>query len=98
MTEHERIIEWMDGHVEEYLRLEPREDFDPCIVGVGRRFNDTVLVYDMGKVLAMFVAQGMDPVDALEHFEFNVIGGWLGEGTPIFNVPVTDPAYCDMFD
>ena len=22
--------------------------------------------------------------DAIEHFDFNVIGAWLGEGTPIF--------------
>ena len=90
MCSPNKFIDWMDTHVEEYLRLEPREDFDPCVVGVARRFNDTVLVYDIGKVLDMFVAQGMTEEEADEHFEYNVIGGWLGEGTPIFLVPVSD--------
>ena len=88
MPTPEAVLAWMDENVEEYLRLEPREDFDPCVIGVARRFNDIVLVYDIGKVLAMFVAQGMTEEEADEHFEFNVIGGWLGDMTPIFNVPI----------
>lgn len=84
MTPHEKAIAYMDEYVDEYLRLEPREDFDPCIVGVGRRFNDTVLIYSTQKILDMLVAQGMDPEEADEHFEFNIVGGWLGSGTPIF--------------
>ena len=98
MTSPNKFIAWMDEYVDEYLRLEPREDFDPCVVGVARRFNDTVLVYDIGKVLDLFVAQGMTEEEAKEHFEFNVIGGWLGEGTPIFLVPVTDEDTSQQFE
>ena len=29
-------------------------------------------------------ARDMGYEDAIEHFDFNVIGAWLGEGTPIF--------------
>ena len=90
MTSPNKFIAWMDEYVEEYVRLEPREDFDPCVAGVARRFNDTVLIYDIGKVLDMFVAQGMSEDEAEEHFEYNVIGGWLGAGTPVFTVPVAD--------
>jgi hypothetical protein len=90
MTDPQACITWMDENIEEYIRLEPREDFDPCVVGVARRFNDTVLVYDMGKVLAMLMKQGLDYHDAVEHFEFNIIGGWLGDMTPIFNIPVEE--------
>jgi len=32
----------------------------------------------------MLVAQGSDPDEVDEHFEYNIIGGWLGSGTPIF--------------
>lgn len=84
MTKHEKVIAYMDEFVEEYIRLEPREDFDPCIVGVGRRFTDTVLIYSTQKIVDMLVAQGSDPEEADEHFEYNIIGGWLGSGTPIF--------------
>jgi hypothetical protein len=90
MPTPEAVLAWMDENIEEYIRLEPREDFDPCVVGVARRFNDTVLVYDMGKVLAMLMAQGLDHDEAVEHFEFNIIGGWLGNMTPIFNIPVEE--------
>jgi hypothetical protein len=86
MKPYEKAISYMDEYIDEYLRLEPRKDFDPCVVGVGRRFNDTVLIYSIQKILDMYVAQGMEREDAEEHFEFNTIGGWLGEGTPIFMV------------
>lgn len=84
MQAYEKALAYMDEYVDEYLRLEPREDFDACIVGVSRRFNDTVLLYSTQKILDMLVAQGMEPEDADEHFEFNIVGGWLGSGTPIF--------------
>ena len=89
MQAYEKALAYMDEYVDEYLRLEPREDFDPCIVGVSRRFNDTVLLYSTQKILDMLVAQGMEPEDADEHFEFNIIGGWLGSGTPIFLLDAT---------
>jgi hypothetical protein len=84
MTRSEKALAYMDEFVDEYIRLEPREDYDPCIVGVGRRFNDTVLVYSIKATLAMHVRQGMTYEDAEEHFEFNTIGGWYGEQTPMF--------------
>ena len=69
----------------EALLMEPRTDFDPCIVGTGYLFHHgPVAVYDIGKVIAVFVAEGMTEEEAQEHFEFNVIGGWGGDGTPLF--------------
>lgn len=91
MPTPEAVLAWMDENVEEYRRLEPFEDFDPCVIGVARRLNDIVLVYDIGKVLAMFVAQGMTEEEADEGFESGVIGGWYGDMTPIFNVPIPSP-------
>ena len=84
MKTHEKVLAYMDEFVDEYIRLEPREDFDPCIVGVGRRFNDTVLIYSTQKIFDMLIAQGSDPDEVDEHFEFNIVGGWFGSGTPIF--------------
>ena len=84
MKHHEKALAYMDEYVDEFLRLEPREDYDPCIVGVGRRFNDTVLVYSIKAILAMHVRQGMTYEEADEYFEYNTIGGWYGEQTPMF--------------
>ena len=80
----EKAIAHMDAYVDEYLRLEPREDYDPCIVGVGRRFNDTVLIYSAMAIIDMHVRGGMEVEEAIEFFEFNVIGAWVGDRTPCF--------------
>ena len=69
----------------EALLMDPQDQFNPCIVGTGYLFHHgPVAVYDIGKVIAAFVAEGMTEEEAQEHFEFNVIGGWVGDGTPIF--------------
>ena len=86
----EKIIAHMDAYVDEYIRLEPREDFDPCIVGIGRRFNDTVLVYSTKAIIDMHVRGGMEVEEAIEFFEVNTVGGWFGEGTPIFLADTPD--------
>jgi hypothetical protein len=80
----DRAIAYMDEHADEYLRLEPRHAYDPCVVGVARRFHDTVLVYSLRAIHDMHVRDGMTPEDAEEHMEFNTLGAWLGDGTPIF--------------
>jgi len=80
----------MDEYVDEYLRLEPRESYDPCIVGVGRRFNDTVLIYSIKAILDMHMREGLEYDEASEYFEYNTIGAWLGEGTPIFLLDTFD--------
>ena len=86
----EKAIAFMDMYVDEYLRLEPREDYDPCIVGVGRRFNDTVLIYSAKAIIDMHVRGGMEVEEAIEFFEFNTVGGWFGAGTPIFLMDTPD--------
>jgi hypothetical protein len=48
------------------------------------RFNDTVLVYSIKAILDMHVRQGMTYEEADEYFEYNTIGGWYGEQTPMF--------------
>lgn len=67
---------------------------------VGRLFRFNVLepiaVYDMDKVLEIYRERdGMSEEDAQEHFEFNVIGAWVGDRTPAFikleDAPPDDP-------
>jgi len=60
------------------------DDFDDCIVGVGQRFTDHFVVYDLRKVLDKLMAQGMSEEEAIEFHEFNQLGAWVGPGTPVF--------------
>ena len=53
--------------------------------GVMCRFNAApVALYDYGKCINIFMKQGCTQQEAQEHFAFNVIGAWVGEGTPAF--------------
>lgn len=77
---------------EEILFLEPRETFDRAIVGLTQRAGSTltVVAYDRDKCIeAMMQDNDWDYEDAVEFFEFNTAGAWVGDGTPIFIEGVT---------
>ena len=68
----------------EALLMEPRDQYDSCLIGVGYRFHDGPLaVYDMDRVLSV-LGEEMNEEDAQEWFEYNTLGAWMGNGTPIF--------------
>lgn len=60
------------------------DGFDDCIIGVGQRFSDFAVVYDFERVIRKLMTDGMSRDEALEFFEFNQLGAWVGERTPIF--------------
>lgn len=61
------------------------DEYDECIAGVCERFGqDPILIYDKEKVLERLVADGMTPDEAIEFWEFNQIGAWVGDQTPCF--------------
>jgi len=69
------------------------DGFDEALIGTGDRFgfSGPVAVYDMDKCFEILVVRdGMEYEEAVEYFEFNVIGAWVGDGTPIF-VRLVDP-------
>jgi len=61
------------------------DGFDDAILGVGYRCGNEVIVYDYDQCIAILVDRdGMCGEDAIDFFEFNVVGAWVGETTPIF--------------
>ena len=70
------------------MMLEPREFFDEAIVGVVERINLTAFCYDTQKVLEIVekrvYGEGCSPEEALEHFEYNIRGSYVGEHSPVF--------------
>jgi len=61
------------------------DGFDDAIIGTVERYGDseTIILYDKDKVLEILMAD-MSEEDAAEHFYFNIIGAYVGEGTPAF--------------
>jgi len=61
------------------------DGFDDCIAGVVERIGQPpIICYDRDKVLNKLMSQDMDYEEAVEYFEYNQQGAWMGEGTPCF--------------
>jgi hypothetical protein len=68
---------------EDLMFLEPSV-FDEAILGVADRFGmPSVVAYDRSRVIDI-IARDMPREDAEEFFEFNTIGAWVGDTTPVF--------------
>ena len=86
MTLREQLAEQYD---DELLFLDPPEDYDTCILGIGDRCGmEFCVVYDRAKVIQVLRDGGMDEEGAEEFFEFNIAGAYMGEHTPIFLYPL----------
>lgn len=62
------------------------DGLDEAFVGLVMHFNtlDPVACYDYDKVIKIFMEDGCTEEEALEHFEYNVIGAYVGERTPCY--------------
>jgi hypothetical protein len=62
------------------------DGFEDCIVGQFTRCGKpTVIVYDAEKCINKLIDRDkMSFEEASDFFEYNVLGAWMGEGTPAF--------------
>jgi hypothetical protein len=61
------------------------DGFEKALVGFGWQFNRELAIYDYDKCVEILMERDeMDRDDAIEFMEFNVLGAWVGEGTPVF--------------
>ena len=61
------------------------DGFDEAIIGIGRQFNKQLVIYDEDKCIQILMERdGMTDEEAIEFFEFNVVGAYVGDHTPIY--------------
>ena len=62
--------------------------YDDCVIGVLERYGmEPIVLYDKKKVIEQLIEEGCDDYEgAVEYYEFNQLGAWVGEGTPAFLV------------
>ena len=61
------------------------DGLEKAIVGICRRCSqEDVILYDEDKVIKILMDGGMDYEEAVEYYEYNIIGAWVGDGTPAF--------------
>lgn len=69
------------GDDESVLLADGLED---AFLGIGRQFHAPVAVYSRRKALECLVKQGMTHEEAVEYFDFNTAGAYVGKQTPIY--------------
>jgi hypothetical protein len=71
--------------------MDPAECYDQAIIGImrgngkGKNNSEGISVaYDYDKVIKANMKMGMTEEEASEFFEYNQIGAYVGEYTPVF--------------
>ena len=60
------------------------DGFDDAILGVAERIGmEAVVAYSTPKIIEI-LAREMTEDEAIEYFEFNILGAYVGERTPVF--------------
>jgi hypothetical protein len=73
----EKIVEQFQD--EEILKA---DGFDDAVIGIEE--SSMRLIYSVEKCINILMKQGMDMTEAVEYFDFNVSGSYVGEKTPIW--------------
>lgn len=61
------------------------DGFDDALVGIARRCQQLVTVYSYTMCVEILMNRdGMTHEEAIEYMEFNVIGAYVGDYTPVF--------------
>lgn len=63
------------------------DGFDDAIIGIAERAcGPAVVAYDYHKVIGIMMNRdGMSWEEAVEYYDYNIIGSWIGEAaTPVF--------------
>ena len=68
---------------EEYPDLIILDGFDEAIIGVVERINLLAVCYDKNKILKILM-RDMNEIEAIEYYEFNILGAYMGEHTPVY--------------
>lgn len=59
--------------------------FNKAIIGFGGQYGSCACwVYDIDRCIEILMEDGMTDTEAVEYFDYNIAGAYLGEGTPIF--------------
>lgn len=60
------------------------EELDIAMVGVQERQSTFVPLYDIHKLIDIFIEKGLSGEDATDHVYTNIVNAYLGENTPAF--------------
>ena len=79
------MTEKLQNIIDKYedTKIQYVDGLDDAVIGVSEDFTEPRLIYSVSKCLSILESD-MNADDALEHFTFNISGGYLGPKTPIW--------------
>ena len=85
IQESEISTERWEELMEQYDGCLMADGFEEALIGFGTRFNNPVTIYDVAKCVDILIDRdGMNHEEAVEYMDYNVLGAYVGEETPIF--------------
>ena len=73
----------LESYEEEQLKF--ADGFDEAIIGIHDNFTKKpIVIYSKKKCIKILMDNGMTYEEAIEYFDFNVSGAYVGEDTPIW--------------
>lgn len=85
MNKRQTVADVYCDAADELLFLDP-EYYDDAIIGVVSRADGMVAVcYSEPKVIKLIIQHNrMEPDVAMEYYQFNILGAYVGDSTPVF--------------
>ncbi len=86
-TLRDEISNGFEGMGETVLLM---DGFEEAFIGYCQRINEPVLaVYSWEKMVEVCMTRdGMTDIEAMEYIDYNCLGAWVGEQTPIIVMPL----------
>jgi len=70
------------------------DGFEEALIGICYRAGQpAVACYDYDNCIQILIGKGMTNDEAMEYFEYNVLGAWVGDSTPVFIEQFTEGFY-----
>jgi hypothetical protein len=61
------------------------DGFDDALIGYVEKANSEVIaLYDKQKCIEILIEHGLSSSEAVDYFNFNILGSYLGDYTPAF--------------
>lgn len=81
----DRIQDWLETTIPEDESILMCDNLHDAFIGLIQTENHVIrAVYDADKVISVLVRDGMTYEEALEFYEFNILGSYVGPATPLF--------------
>jgi len=84
-TKLDEIVEYW-ATIDQDVEILKADGYDDCVLGYDYSWDGTIrLIYSVKQIIDKMIKEdGMTDEEAVEYFEFNMRGSYVGEQTPIW--------------